>query len=256
MDLGLRSKRALVLGSTAGLGLAVARSLAAEGARVVVHGRDEERARQGVLDGHAEAYVIGDLSADGESERVVDEAVAALGGLDICVVNTGGGRAGHLMLGDAGDDEAAWRSMLRPALNVSRRAAGPLTESGDGRLVFMTARSILEATPELARSSVMRSGVRAAAYSLARELAPHVLVNVVATGQFDTGALRRFEAARAADEDRTPEEVRAHHVADIPLGRLGLPEELADVVTFLCSARAGFVTGSTVRVDGGSVTGF
>jgi 3-oxoacyl-[acyl-carrier protein] reductase len=81
-------------------------------------------------------------------------------------------------------------------------------------------------------------------------------VNVVVIGQFDTPALGRFESARAVHEQRSVDEVRADHVASIPLGRLGRAEELADVVAFLCSARASFVTGTTIRVDGGAVRGF
>src|SRR5690606_36021725 len=108
----------------------------------------------------------------------------------------------------------------------------------------------------LALSSVFRSGVHAAARSLALELAPAATVNVVVTGQFDTPALERFEAAKAAAEGRTTDEVRREHVEAIPLGRLGDPREMADVVTFLCSARASYVTGTAIRVDGGSITAF
>jgi NAD(P)-dependent dehydrogenase (short-subunit alcohol dehydrogenase family) len=147
--------------------------------------------------------------------------------------------------------------MLRPVLEISR-AAAPLVTNPErpGRLVYMTARSMVEATPELALSSVFRSGVNALARSLALELAPGATVNVVVTGQFDTGALSRFEAARAQHEGRTVADVRADHVAAIPAGRVGRAEELADVVTFLCSDRASFVNGTAIRVDGGAVKGF
>ncbi|HSB86080.1 MAG TPA: SDR family oxidoreductase, partial [Ilumatobacteraceae bacterium] len=108
----------------------------------------------------------------------------------------------------------------------------------------------------LALSSVFRSGVVAAARSLALELAPDATVNVIVTGQFDTPALARFEQARAQHESLSVEEVRRRHVAAIPMGRLGRAEELAGIVTFLASDRAAFVTGTLVRVDGGAVRGF
>jgi 3-oxoacyl-[acyl-carrier protein] reductase len=255
MDLGLQGRRALVLGSTSGLGRAVAAALAAEGATLAVSGRDQGRAGSTAAALGAAAALAIDLSEPGAGARVVADAIAALGGLDIVVVNTGGGTPGPI-LATGGHDDAAYNSMLRPALEVSRAAAPHIMRSGEGRLVFMTARSVVEATPELALSSVFRSGVAAAARSLAVELAPRATVNIVVTGQFETPGLSRFETLRASREGKSVEAVREEHVAGIPLGRIGRAEELADVVTFLCSARASFVTGSVVRVDGGAVRGF
>jgi NAD(P)-dependent dehydrogenase (short-subunit alcohol dehydrogenase family) len=255
MDLGLDGARALVLASSSGLGRATAAALVAEGARVAVTSREAARAKAAADAVGAELALVGDLTIAGESTRLVTDAVDGLGGLDVLVVNTGGGRPGGI-LDTGGFDDAAYASMLRPALEVSRAAAPHLAAGGRGRLVFRTARSVVEATPELALSGVMRSGVAAAARSLALELAPDVLVHVVVTGQFDTAALQRFEQARAASSGLSPAQVSREHLAAIPLGRLGRASELADVVTFLCSARASFVTGTVVRVDGGAVRGY
>jgi NAD(P)-dependent dehydrogenase (short-subunit alcohol dehydrogenase family) len=256
VDLGLESKRALVLSSSDGLGKAVAGALAAEGARVVIAGRDRRKLADAGADVGAVGNVVGDLTEEGVPGRIVADAMDILGGLDILVVNTGGGKPGGLSDVTGAEEDSAYRSMLRPALAAARSAESALRGSGDGRLVFMTARSVLEATPELALSSVFRSGVAAAARSLATEWAPDVLVNVVVPGQFDTGAYRRFVGWAAAEQDATEDDIRSAHLEEIPLRRLGRPEELAAIVAVLCSARASFITGSVVRVDGGAVRGF
>jgi NAD(P)-dependent dehydrogenase (short-subunit alcohol dehydrogenase family) len=255
MQLDLTGRRALVLGSSSGLGRAVAAGLAAEGALVAVVSRSAARSSAASDSIGASAALVADLTVPGEAAGLVADAVAALGGLDICIVNTGGGAPGSIMATDGADD-AAYHSMLRPVLEISRAAAPHLVAGDEGRLIYLTARSVVEASPDLALSSVFRSGVAAAARSLALELAPRVTVNVIVTGQFDTPALGRFEKARAETESVSIDEIRRQHVASIPMGRLGRAEELADVVVFLASARASFVTGTVVRVDGGAVRGF
>ena len=257
MDLGLAGRRALVFGSTAGLGRAIAETLAAEGALVAVSGRRAEMAAEIAASLPGAVDVAGDLTTEGEPARMVDEAASRLGGLDICVVNTSGGTPGGMTEVSATDEVAAYERMLKPALAVSRAAIPHLRAGGDGRLVYITARSVVEASPELALSGVFRSGVAAAARSLAIELAPDVLVNVVVPGQFeDAPALVRSQEAQAAAEGSSTEAVRERHRASIPVGRFGRAAELADMVTFLCSARSSFVTGSVVRVDGGAVVGY
>ncbi|MEJ7720585.1 MAG: SDR family oxidoreductase [Ilumatobacteraceae bacterium] len=255
MELGLDGARALVLGSSSGLGRAIASSLVAEGADVAVTSRDRDRADGAASATGSQAALVGDLSEPGVGARLVTEAVDALGGLDICVVNTGAWHARR-------HHRHRWRRRCRLPLDAApgargrRAAAAHLAVRGRGRLLFLTARSVVETTPDLALSSVMRSGVTAAARSLAVELAPDVLVNVIVTGQFDTPALDRFEAAKARSTTADPDDGACRAPCRDPLGRLGRAEELAAVVTFLCSTRASFVTGTLVRVDGGAVRGF
>jgi len=257
MDLGLKGKKALVLGSSSGLGKAVACQLSEEGAEVVISGRSRERAQQALIECKAKAVVNGDLSCVGEAERLVEEAVQLLGGLDIIVINGGGGQPGGLLTSAPDNRESAYYSMLRPALEAAVCASRYLKESASGRMIFITARSVVEATPELALSSIFRSGVAAAARSLAIELAPDdVLVNVVVPGQFETPAYERFENWTADHQGVAAADIREMHEKAIPLGRLGQATELSDIITFLCSARASYITGSVVRVDGGAVTGF
>ncbi|MFZ9697054.1 MAG: SDR family oxidoreductase [Ilumatobacteraceae bacterium] len=255
MDLCLVGQRALVFGSSSGLGRELAAVLGEEGARVVVTSRDAGRGSEAKQHTGAEAYVVGDLTVEGDATRMVEEAAALLGGLDICVLNTGGAKPGGI-LDTAGFDDVAYHAFLRPVLESVRAVVPHLRRGHNARLVALTARSIVEATPDLALSSVFRSGVAAAMRSLALELAPQVTVNVIVTGQFDTPALDRFESAKASSSGRSVEEVRREHVESIPLGRVGTAREFADVVAFVCSPRASFVNGSVVRIDGGAVHGF
>lgn len=256
MNLGLTGKKALILGSSSGLGLAIARKLVEEGAEVAISGRNPERAEKAVKTSGAKLAVTGDLTISGDAQRIVDEAANALHGLDIIVINTGGGSPGGLLEMSPEACDKAYNSMLRPAMEAAIAASQHLKKSASGRMIFITARSVVEATPELALSSVFRSGVSATARSLALELAPKVLVNIIIPGQFDTPAYGRFAEWASKQEGKEIEEVRAADAKANPLGRLGQADEFADVVTFICSGRSSFINGSVIRVDGGAVTGF
>ena len=256
MDLGLAGKKALILGSSSGMGRAIASGLADQGAAVAVTGRNPERVAAVAGDIGAKQGIAADLTESGAVAHVVDSALEALGGLDIFIGNTGGGKPGGLTEGGFDAIEPGFNAMLRPQLEASQRVIPALRAGGAGRMVFLTARSVLEASPDLALSSVFRSGVAAAARSLALELAPEVTVNVVVPGQFDTPALQRFEAARSQQTGQSIAEIRHDHVAAIPLQRLGQAEEVADLVVFLVSDRARYITGATFRIDGGLTRGF
>lgn len=254
MDLALASRRALVLSASSGLGKAIAAKLADEGTRVVIAGRDESRLQTTCDEIRAAGWVSGDLTEDGTPARVVSDAVEQLSGLDIVVINTGGGAPGPLGATNSETRQRAYEAMLRPALEAAQASIIYLRRSTCARMLFITARSVIEPATDLALSSVFRSGVAAAARSLAVELAPDVLVNVIVPGRFDTPAYHRFRAWLAREQGVTDEMITERHLASIPLGRLGRAEELADVVAFLCSARASFITGSIIRVDGGALT--
>jgi NAD(P)-dependent dehydrogenase (short-subunit alcohol dehydrogenase family) len=256
MDLGLTEKRALVLGSSSGMGRAIAERLAEEGASVFVTGRDSSRVQEVTTRIDAAGSAVADITDAEDRARLVETALWVLGGLDIFVGITGGGRPGRLVDAELEDIEHAYQRMLFPQLALIKALLPQLKESSSGRILVLTARSVLEATPELALSSVFRSGVVAAARSLAIELAPEVTVNVVVPGQFDTPALARFEAAAAAGAGKSEQELRTEHIAGIPMGRLGRPEEIGDLVAFLASPRAGYITGTTIRIDGGLTRGF
>lgn len=243
MDLGLSGRTAIVCGASSGLGLASAEALAAEGANVAMFAR-----RRDELELHANRLgalaVRGDVTNNADLERLVELTVQAFGGVDVLVWNGGGpppGRASEI------DDEAletAFELLLLPAVRLVRLCLPHLGRSAAGRIVCITSAAVKEPIPHLALSNALRPGVTGWAKSLARELGPQgITVNCVAPGRIDTPRMAELygEGGPPADELR-----------QIPLGRLGTPAELGDVVCFLASDRASYVTGVTLTVDGGS----
>ena len=240
MDLGLSGRTALVLGASSGLGLASAEALDREGANVALFARREEigehAARLGGL------AIRGDVTNDADLERAVAETVERFGGLDVLVWNGGGPPPGAALDADPEALDAAYRLLLRSAVTLVRAALPHLERSPGGRIVAVSSLAALEPTTHLALSNTFRPGLIGWLKTLSRELGPQgITVNQVAPGRIATPRLDHL-----SPDGPTPEQL-----AEIPLGRWGTPQEFGDVVCFLASERARYVTGQTVVVDGG-----
>ena len=260
MELGLAGKRAVVLAASRGLGYACARGLAAEGCAVVMASRSAERieaAAQRIraeLRGATVHAAVADVSRPGEAESLVAAAVARLGGLDILVHNAGGPPPGDFASVGLEQWAQAFELSLMSFVRVARAALPEMKKGRWGRIVAITSSSIKQPIPGLVLSNAFRPGVLGAAKTLSREVAKDgILVNVVAPGRIATERIAEVDQAVASKTGSTPEAVRQASLAQIPLGRLGQPDELARVVVFLCSEAASYVTGTALQVDGGMV---
>jgi 3-oxoacyl-[acyl-carrier protein] reductase len=242
MELGLRGKTAIVCGASSGLGLASAEALAGEGANVAMFARRREQLdldanRIGAL------AVRGDVTNAADLERLVERTLEAFGGIDIVVWNSGGPPAGKASEISDEQLESAFELLLQPAVRLVRLTLPHLRKSDAGRLIFITSATVKEPTPHLALSNALRPGLTGWAKTLSRELGPEgITVNCVAPGRIDTPRMTELYGA-----DGPP----AEELAQIPLGRMGSPREFGDVVCFLASERAAYITGTTVLVDGG-----
>lgn len=257
MDLGLDGRRALVLASTRGLGRAVAHALAAEGARVVVSGRiGASDAAAEIADAvGGEVYGRGVDLHDAESvDRLVVEARHLLGGIDILVLNGGGPPPGPAI--DVGSDAwVLWFERMVANLIRAADACVPAMRAGHwGRLLTISSSAALQPIPNMALSNSLRAGLLAWNKTLAAEVARDgVTCNMLVPGRIDTERVEQLDAAVAELKGITLEQARRTSEATIPVGRYGATEEFGAVGAFLCSAKASYVTGSAVRVDGGMI---
>jgi 3-oxoacyl-[acyl-carrier protein] reductase len=245
VELGLSGRTAIVCGASSGIGLAIAQALAAEDANVAMLARRRE-----LLEPEAEKLgalaVRGDLTIPSDLERLVERTLRAFGGIDI-LVNNGGGpprtkalEIDHDALQDAVD------LLLHSAVTLTNLCLPHLRESGRGRIVNITSSSVREPIDNLALSNAIRPGVIGWAKTLAREVGPDgITVNSIAPGRIDTERLAEVYPGGSTEADLQP----------IPLRRFGRPEEIAEVVCFLASDRASYVTGTTIAVDGGLTRG-
>jgi 3-oxoacyl-[acyl-carrier protein] reductase len=243
MDLGLNGRTAIVCGASAGMGLAIARALAAEGVNVAMFARRRE-----VLEPEAERLgalaVRGDVRDPADLERLVERTVQAFGGIDI-LVNNGGGppRTSALEINDTLLQDAV-DLLLHSAVRLTGLCLPYLARSGHGRVINITSSTVREPADNLALSNAVRPGVICWAKTLSREIGPDgVTVNSIAPGRIETERLAEVYPDGPTEAD----------LQKIPLRRFGSTEEIADVVCFLASDRASYVTGTTIQVDGGLV---
>lgn len=253
MDLQISGKRAVVLGASRGLGQAIAKSLAAEGATVFAAARsvDKIEAWSADMDNvHAVQLDLGDLA---QVERIIDKLLED-GGVDIIVNNGGGPPPGTAQSADREDWVSHFEAMAANLFHMTNRLLPNMKERGWGRIISITSSGVEQPIPNLALSNGIRSAVVGWSKTLANEVAGDgITVNVVMPGRIHTERVDELDAAASKRTETPIAEVAKKSRATIPAGRYGKPEEFADVVTFLASERASYVTGSKIRIDGGAI---
>ena len=253
MELQLENKVAIVTGGTQGIGKATALRLAKEGAGVVIAARSKERldsvAREITTAGGRAAAVQADVSRAQDCGRLVSEAVRAFGRLDILVNNAGTSATGDF---EAVSDET-WQAdldlKLFAAIRLARLAIPHVKKQGGGRIINITNIGAKQPRARSTPTTVTRAAGLALTKALSKEYAPHnILVNTVCIG-----LVRAGQHERRAERTGVPvDKLYADMAKDIPLGRVGHPEEVANVIAFLASAAASYVTGSSINLDGGA----
>ena len=258
MHLNLTGKRALVTAASRGLGFATALGLAREGTALVICSRDKVRISEAAQKIRAETgtrveALVADVSSADEAARLVGHAVSALGGLDILVHNAGGPPAGEfLSLSDA-QWQKAFDQNLMSLVRLVNAAVPELKKAGGGRILTIASSSIKQPIPGLVLSNAFRTGVYGLVKTLARELGPAgILLNVVAPGRIQTERIEELDNAMATRRGVDLQQVKKESVASIPLGRLGTPEEFANLLVFLASDAGRYISGQAIIVDGGA----
>ncbi len=245
MDLGLRGRVALVMGASQGLGLGIAAALAREGTRVAVASRSRERIEGAgaKIAGEATPFVADATDLDRIAELPA-EIEAALGPLDILITNTGGPPLGGALDHEPEEWERAYRSLVLAPRVLAGAVVPGMRERGWGRIVNVGSTSTREPIPGLVLSNSHRMAAVGFLKTLAREVAADgITINTVATGRFATERIASNYGSIEVAEEVARDQV--------PAGRLGRPEEYGDLVAFLCSERAAYITGATIPIDGG-----
>lgn len=245
MDLGLEGRVALVMGASQGLGRGVAMALAREGARVAIVSRSLERLEQAAAEiGAGARPFVADASDTERLAELPGEVAAALGPVEILVLNTGGPPFGGALDHGLEEWEQAYRSLVLAPRVLAEAVLPGMRERGWGRIVNVGSNTTREPNPALNLSNTHRMAAVGFLKTLASEVAGDgITVNTVATGRFATD--------RLTDHGGTLEDAEAAARSEVPAGRLGTPEEYGDLVAFLCSDRAAYLTGTVIPLDGG-----
>ena len=258
MDFQISGKTALVFGGAGGLGSSIALALGREGCRVAIADINSdglnaavERFRTQDVSALPIVWDIADLSTVQANLELVSKQ---LGSVDILVNNTGGPPPSPV----SGIDPAVWtanfQKMVQPVIAITDRVLEGMKAKRWGRVITSASSGVIAPIPNLGVSNALRSALTGWSKTLAREVARDgITVNVVVPGRIATDRIQFLDAEKAKREGRSVDQVSAESTASIPLGRYGKPEEYADVVAFLASAQASYVTGSIVRVDGGLI---
>jgi 3-oxoacyl-[acyl-carrier protein] reductase len=259
MDLHLTDKVALVAGASKGLGYAVARALAGEGAIVSISSRDETGIKEAGarIERETGARVLAmpvDVRSADAIQRWVQSTEEKFGGIDALMTNSGGPPAGLAL----SFDDAAWQDtaqlLLFSVLRMVRAAVPSMQKRGGGAILMSTSSSVKEPIPNLGLSTVLRASVSALAKTLSLELAAQgIRVNQIIPGRIDTDRVRHLDGINAQKQGTSVEEAKKKSVAAIPLARYGEIDEFGRVGAFLLSDAAAYMTGATVQVDGGAI---
>lgn len=256
MDLGIAGKTALVFGAGGGLGGAIASSLAAEGVQVALADIDQTAAARNaatINDAGGRAIALAwDLSQLDLIAEKISEVERQLGPVDILVNNTGGPPPTPV----SGQPIELWlkhfQSMVLSVIAITDQVLPGMKDRGFGRIITSTSSGVVAPIANLGLSNALRVSLLGWSKTLAKEVgAAGVTANIVLPGRVATARTQFLDTQKAKRENRSVDDVAADSAATIPMGRYGNPQEYADVVTFLASVRASYVTGSVVRVDGG-----
>jgi 3-oxoacyl-[acyl-carrier protein] reductase len=245
MDLGIARRTALVMGASAGIGRGIAESLAREGVRVALASRSRERieATAREIEGEAVGFVADTDDLD-RLAALPGEVAERLGSVEILIANTGGPPFGGALDHPRGEWEAAYRSLVLAPRILIEAVLPAMRERRWGRILNVGSTSVREPIPGLALSNAHRMAAVGMLKTLATEVAPDgITVNTIATGRFATERVAEVSGSIEAAEERAE--------AQVPARRLGTPEEYGDLVAFLCSERAAYLTGAVIPLDGG-----